>query len=261
MNNGRSIMKKVLVAATISLGLVASGATAAVAHDDAKSSEPGTITGQVRTYGGASIADVVVWITRTGGGDKHSNKGGSGATEKVRTDASGEFEETVKPGTYSVWVSDPDKDYASSTKASTVEVGKGEIVEVNKRLHQGGSITGRVTAENGDAVEGLLVYVGRDFGDKKHGKRGGNGDNSWERDGFDYEARGFTDSTGAYSIKGLHEGDYRVFFSSDFAGKDRDGSTVPEWYDNVGDARDARTVDVNYGEKDTGISASVASAR
>lgn len=105
-----------------------------------------------------------------------------------------------------------------------------ETLEIDASLALGGSISGRVTNEAGEPLEGICVGV--------------TGQDSVE---------GSTSQSGSYVIGLLRSGDYSVRFSDCIGGR-----YVDEFYDDKGDRNSANVVPVVQGNETHNIDASLA---
>jgi len=145
------------------------------------------------------------------------------------TDENGNYTiSDILPGDYRVYADSYDnylgefhdnQYYWDSASIITITAGK----VINFGLALGGSITGRVTADDtGLPIAGVLVSA--------------NGNTSGAR----------TDESGNYTIRALFSGDYRVY-------ADRAGLYSGEYYNNVCSLNDASSVMVNIGLSTGGI--------
>lgn len=143
----------------------------------------------------------------------------------------------MRTGSYTVEFSDYDGghlrtwylDQASRETATPVDVVVGEVTAgINQTMVLGGSIVGTVTdAVDGGGASDVSVYA-YPVGDSV------------------YTATGYTDATGAYSVKGLPAGDYEVRFAGGTSSKYRE-----TWFDGAFTRLDADPVSVQGGATTT----------
>ncbi|MDX1747813.1 MAG: carboxypeptidase-like regulatory domain-containing protein, partial [Halobacteriales archaeon] len=175
----------------------------------------GSVSGKVTAGdGGAELEGITVSI--------YSDTFEAGA----ETDASGDFFiDEIPPGSYTVYFEDFGGDYVSEffddvlseEDAAELVVFSGANTVVNASLAEGGTISGKVTAEDGGAeLEGITVSVYNDDG------------------GFGAE----TDGSGDFSLV-VPPGSYLVLF------EDFGGTYVPEFFDDALSEEDATEVVVD----------------
>ena len=189
----------------------------------------GSISGQVVDKDGNPIADI--WVYAYGysdddwGGDAQTDSSGNytitglgAGAYRVEADASGtEYVSEYFDGV---------QDYSSAEQVNVVL--EQETDGVDFTLEVGGSISGTVSDENGDPIEGLWVYAN-------------------EYDDGDWIGGCYTASDGSYTITGFGTGTYRVRVNADESGY------VSEYYDDVKNYSSADEVDVVLGQEKSGI--------
>jgi hypothetical protein len=230
-------MKKTLVSLLAAAALVAGGgAVSAQAADDDE-----IVKGHVRTYGGSGIDDAIVQLVSIDDDDDDRGRDGDDRTLQVHTSASGRFVfPAVDSGVYLLTAWDPDETYAPAERPTRVTVGD-KTVKVNKRLHRGAQLSGRVLDASGDPISGVGIFV-YSATEKNHDPK---------------KETTSTDADGTYRIRGMQEGSYLVYFAGEQRWK---GQYVAEWYKNNSRWDSANTVKLEYGEKTTHISATLATA-
>lgn len=199
---------------------------------DAVMSPGSSLSGTVTDEAG-DPAETCVAVYRAADGDY------AGSSD---TDASGRYlVGELAPGEYTVrfrecgdeglldeWYDDqPSRRYADTVKVTLGD----EATGVDAVLSQGGSISGRVMSEAGEALEGACVYVESDLGDYQETT---------------------TDASGHYRATGLVGGPHQVYF-----GDCRERVHISEWYDGK-DYGSADPVDVRNGSETAGVDATLA---
>jgi len=209
---------------------VTNGGKGAVLEDGA------AISGQVTTTpGGAPISQVLVKAYNATGG-----------YSSARTDSSGNY--TIKhirilDGIRKVqfdaqsvgnYISEWFNDKTSQSTANPVNIKARETTAyIDAQLAEGGIISGRVTRSSGSGIASVVVNA-NDLN-------------------FNFIRSGSTNADGYYSIPGLPEGSYKVFFNTNSA-----GYYVPEWYNDKISFNEAVPVSVIVGQTTSDIDAVLA---
>ena len=193
----------------------------------------GSISGVVTDEQGNPAAEVCV-TAYTGNGDW----AGQGVTDdsgsyRIRRLRDADHQVRFRPGCGEAQLLDEWYDDQPSRRYSDpVGVRSGEeTTGVDAVLSEGGSVSGRVTDEAGEPLEGICVYVDSDYGDYSSVTTG---------------------PDGGYRVAGLTGAPHFVSFS-DCAGD----VFLGEWYDD-GDYRTANPVPVRHGVETSGIDAALA---
>jgi hypothetical protein len=169
-----------------------------------------TISGTVTADGGGALEGVWVEVW---------TEDGEYVGKDAETDSTGAYTITgLTPGIYKVrtynssgyldeWYDNvPCYSNWDGTNATLIDLRESNALNIDFSLALGPTISGRVTADDGGALEGVWVEV------RTAGGR--------------YVKDAETDSTGAYTITGLTPGTYKVS-TSNYSGY------LDEWYDNV----------------------------
>jgi Leucine-rich repeat (LRR) protein/protocatechuate 3,4-dioxygenase beta subunit len=211
-----------------------------VPNIDAQLADGGSISGRVTDISGNGIANAIIGVFDIAN-NMWLNRGGS-----VLTDENGYYSFTGIPegnhkvsfDTYNVlfYRQEYYNDKQDFQYADTVSVTAGQDTpNINAQLASAGTISGKVTDENGNGIAGIWV----DINDLNNNHVGGQ----------------FTDAQGDYLIPyGLMAGSYKVYFSS----HNQNLNYISEWYDNQESFANAAVVIVVNGQITTGIDAQLA---
>ena len=200
---------------------------------DAQLAAGSIISGRVTDVSGSGIPNVQAMAQDVG--DNLMYPGTS--------DADGYYAITgLKPGSYKVgfytqnagnYLEEWYNDKASFENADTILLAaKQTIGNIDAQLAEGGIISGHVTDESSNGIEGINVYIyNLSYSNIKSTS---------------------TDSEGNYAIGGIPGGNYKVFF------RGYRQNNVPEWYNNKTSFETADQISVTVGQTTPGIDAQLA---
>ncbi|MDQ1355380.1 MAG: hypothetical protein QG657_5690, partial [Acidobacteriota bacterium] len=204
-----------------------------IGNIDAQLNTGSIISGRVTDVSGSGIPNV-----QASAQDVVDNWGNSRTS-----DADGYYAITgLKPGSYKVefhtqnagnyieeWYNDKD----SFSNADTILLAaKQTIGNIDAQLAEGGIISGRVTDESTNGIEGISIYV-------------------YDLNYSNIKSTS-TDSEGNYSVGGIPGGNYKIFF------RGYQQNYVPEWYNDKTTFDTADQVIVTVGQTTPGIDAQLA---
>ena len=234
-----------------SLVIVVFASAFLAAQEKQKPDANATIKGRV-TWKGRGLADCSV-ITWSGPYSEVSQ----GAIP-TKTDAEGNFQFSVTPGNYYVWINAPNyyvvADGKPSQKPVQVAVDSGEERDsVDFNLERGGVVTGKVTnADNSVAIDVRVSLIPI----KEPEQTFGTTSSLW--------TTAFTDDRGIYRVYGVSPGQYRVATGDLSAAHNamRGRPAVPRTFfpDSIDEAK-AKAVAVASGQEVTGIDIRMPSAK
>ncbi|MCX6583419.1 MAG: carboxypeptidase regulatory-like domain-containing protein [Candidatus Aminicenantes bacterium] len=210
------------------------------ANIDAQLAAGGSISGRVIDMAGNGVANIYIrvcdasnnnWLpgsAATDSGGYYTFNGIPTGNYKVRFDTYNEL--------YLIQEYYNDKSFQEIADPVSVTAGQ-TTADINAQLAAGGSISGRVTDENGNGVANVWVTIFN----SNNGSGNVNG--------------AFTDMTGNYVVHfGLSAGAYKVYFDA----RNRGLNYINEWYNNKESFANADAVIVVTGQITTGIDAQLA---
>lgn len=194
----------------------------------------GSISGKVINASSTAIQGVTVYA--------YSITTGLYVTQAV-TDASGNYElGGLESDGYKIQFSAASLGYVDewynnkndwSTSENVYVTAPNAMTGINATLDAGGSISGTVTNVSSTGLQGISVYA-------------------YSATTQTYVAEAMTGSGGAYEIKGLPTGSYKVYFATSA------NNYFPEWYSNKTTWASAGSVSVTAPSATTGVNASLA---
>ncbi len=187
-----------------------------------------SITGRVTDSASSGINNVNVYIYDLNNNFVYStstNSNGDYTVENIPSESYKVYFEGSAAGNH---VDEWYDDKGSFDEADPVTVTAGQTLEnIDAQLTDGGVISGRVTNESSEGIEGAQVRV-RDL--------------NWV-----WIESTYSDSNGDYSIQALAAGSYKVYFNTG----NTDGLYVKEWYNNKDSYNSADPVAVTAGNTTT----------
>lgn len=179
----------------------------AASSKDATLTTGATIAGTVTKSGGTGLKDlyVVAYQKSTGGVRDWAGSAYTDASGKYSISSLAAGNYTLEIGGNSSYASEWWNDAESFETATYFELSSGESTTKNVALAPAATISGTVTNSSGIAISGVSVYASQ-----KNGSSGGGVT---------------TNSSGAYSIKGLAAGSYTLSFNK--------AGYVGEWWSNT----------------------------
>lgn len=228
----RRLLTTVLTA-TLSLALLAGGVTTASAYVP---DHWGSVKGHIRSFGYNPIASAEVYVRDATGNDDEP--------WIATTSKTGRFEIDLPAGQYRLTAFDSGTRYAPSAKPTFFTVTSKTATRVNKRLHNGAQVSGRIYDATGKPLKGVDVQA--------HGE-------AIDEPGYsaDFDS---SDTTGAFYIGQLNPGTYYILYRDP---RSKNPRWIPGWYsDDTASSSPtpdgAIPVPVAAGKKTTGISGSIA---
>jgi len=199
---------------------------------DAQLADGGVISGRVTNESSEGIKNVRVRVR-----DLNGNWVAS-----TNTDSNGDYMiQAVAPGSYKVdfnainaiglYVSEYYNDKDSFSTADIVDVTSGGTTIVDAVLADGGAVSGQVTNDSSNGIQDVRVDI-KDLNNLRI---------NWA----------FTDESGNYTVKGLPEGSYKVYFNAYTSSE----NYMPEWYNDKDSFDNGDTISVTAGQTLTGIDA------
>ena len=217
---------------------VSAAAGATVPAIDAELATPSSIGGHVSNGAAADLADISVVLYRSYGF-------GYDDIDQTGTDVNGDYNfPTVEPGTYRIGFRDDAGEYAREywEDAATLDEADDIVVGVSQDLTADGVLApasrfqGTVTGPGGAPLADITVRA-------------------YEYDdGWTQVSSASTAADGAYQVRGLSPGVYRLGFS------DPSDGFAPEYFDNVSRLRKATNLQIGQSQVVTGKDAQLAAA-
>ena len=188
----------------------------------------GTISGRVTDESGVGISDINVGIHLNSSSLWSSTDANGYYT--VRCIPAGNCTVIFSPSYSAKYIEEWYNDKNSQETADILNVTSGQAINnIDAQLAEGGIISGLVTDESSNGIEGISIYI-YDLNNS-------------------YITNACTDSQGNYLLGGIFGGEYKIFF------RDNEQNYVTEWYNDKTSFEAADPITITVGQTTSNIDA------